>query len=111
MDGQCQKRRLKGTRAAKDLMIILAMAIVTFLASSYFDIFEKFVGISSRYEYLQLDEVIIVLAVLAFAMMLFSARRLRELTQDLWKRNQAEETLRRVTAPASSRPPAHAVKQ
>jgi PAS domain S-box-containing protein len=95
MDDQRLEGWLKGTRVVKDLIIIFAMAIAALTVSSYFDILENFAKISRRYQYLQTDEVIIVLAVLAFAMALFSARRLQEFKQDLLKRNRAEETLRR----------------
>jgi PAS domain S-box-containing protein len=95
MDDQRHKGCLKNTRAVKDLLIIFAVTIATFIVSAHFDILETFVQISHRYEYLRIDEVIIMFAVLAFAMILFSVRRLQELKQDLLKRKRAEETLRR----------------
>jgi hypothetical protein len=50
---------------------------------SHLDILEKFTNFFHRYKHLQLDEVIIVCATLAFVMMIFSMRRAHELQQDI----------------------------
>jgi signal transduction histidine kinase/CheY-like chemotaxis protein/HPt (histidine-containing phosphotransfer) domain-containing protein len=83
MDNQRRQSHLKGTRVVKDLLVISAISVLIFLISSYLDIFAKFTTFSQRYEYLQIDELIIVFVVLAFAMIIFSRRRVRELEQDI----------------------------
>jgi PAS domain S-box-containing protein len=95
MEKQRRESYLKSTRAARDLLIVLAISIAIFLLSLHIDILEKATHFSRRYEYLQLDEMIIVLAALAFAMIIFSARRVYELKQDIIARRRAEEALRR----------------
>jgi PAS domain S-box-containing protein len=95
MAHQRRKCRLIGTRAAQDLMIILVILAISFFASSYFDILQNLTKFVYRFEYLQLDKLVIVLLVLACAMIMFSARRLRELKQDILDRDRVEATLPR----------------
>jgi PAS domain S-box-containing protein len=95
MENQRRESHLKSTRAIKDLMIIAAISLTTFLISFHIDILEKFTQFSQRHEYLQLDEIIIVFVVLAFAMIIFSVRRVGELKQDIVERKRVEEALRR----------------
>jgi PAS domain S-box-containing protein len=94
MENQHKASHLSNIRAVKDLLIVSAISVAIFVISSHIDILEKFTTFSYRYEYLQLDEIIIVCALLAFAMMIFSVRRVHELQQDIVERRRAEEALR-----------------
>jgi PAS domain S-box-containing protein len=95
MDNQHAECHVNGARAVKDLISASVILIAIFFFSLYFDILENFTKFSHRYEPLQLDEIIIVLVALSFAMFIFSTRRLQELKQEILARNRAEETLRR----------------
>jgi PAS domain S-box-containing protein len=95
MENQRRDSHLKHTKAIKDLLIVSAISVAIFVIASHLNILEKFIHFSQRYEHLQLDEVIIVCAILAFVMMIFSVRRVHELQQDIGERKRAEEALRR----------------
>jgi PAS domain S-box-containing protein len=95
MENQCRESHLKTTRSVKDVMIVSGISIAIFVIASHIDILEKFTKFSHQYEYLQLDEMIIVFATLALAMIIFSVRRVHELQQDIIERTRAEEALRR----------------
>lgn len=78
------------------MIAILILAVLTFAIASYFDVFEEFVEWyeTSHSDEWQLDELIIVLVVLALAFAVFSLRRWRELSHHLRQRLLAEEELR-----------------
>src|SRR5687768_12058364 len=95
MDNQRMDSPLRGTRAVEDLLIVAAVSLAVFLIASYINILEKFAILSQRYEYLQLDEIIVVLVSLALAMTVFSVRRVRELKQEIVERKRVEEALQR----------------
>ena len=95
MHSQRRESSRKHPAAIKDLIVVSVLSVVAFLISVQINIFEKFTTFSHRHEYLQLDEIIIVCAALAFAMIVFAVRRVHELKQDILERSQAEESLRR----------------
>ena len=95
MHSQRRESYRKHPEAIKDLIIVLAISVVAFLISVQINMYEKFTTLSQRYEYLQLDELIVVCAILAFAMIVFAVRRVHELKQDILERSHAKEALRR----------------
>ncbi len=62
-----------------ELVVIAILAILVFVLAGRFDLLEKAVVLSYKYEKYELDELIAVGVFLAFAFVFFSYRRLREL--------------------------------
>jgi PAS domain S-box-containing protein len=84
----------KSTATFRDLVIISISAIFVFVLAAGFDAFEKFVGWSRTYEGLEIDEVVIAVVSLAFALGIFSLRRWRELSREAAEHRRAGEALR-----------------
>jgi hypothetical protein len=84
------------TKISKDLVLILIIAILTYLVAIYLDLFEQFVTWSRRYEDWQLDELFIVLMSLVVAFIIFSLRRSTELQREIIHRQQVEELLQQT---------------
>lgn len=72
---------LKKSNAFFDFFIIALGIIAIFLLAREHDLLEEAVRISHRYEYLELDEVIIVSIFLAIALAIYSIRRWLELSR------------------------------
>lgn len=84
------------TKISKDLVLILIIAILTYLVAVYLDIFEQFVTWSRLHEDWQLDELFIVLMSLVVAFIIFSLRRSTELQREIIHRQQVEELLQQT---------------
>ena len=94
MENRRRESYLTGNRAAKDLIIVSLILIAVFIIATYIDFLKTFILVSERYEYLQLDEMIVVFVVLAIAMIIFSVRRVVELKQYVIQRKRTEGALR-----------------
>jgi hypothetical protein len=66
-----------------ELLVILAGSIIVFILSAYYDLIEKVVIISHRYEHLQVDEFFTLTCFLSLALAVFSVRRWLELRKAL----------------------------
>jgi PAS domain S-box-containing protein len=86
------------TKAFRDLVIILIVAVSVCGLAVVFDLLEMFVEWSREYEAWQIDEIIIMLVVSAFALAIFSLRRWRELIQQIAERKRAEQALQQARA-------------
>ncbi len=87
---------MKGTRALKDIVIIITIAILVFILEFYFELFEFIKDWSGKYEELEraINEFIVLFVILLVAIVIFSLRRWRELRCEITMRKQAEEALR-----------------
>ncbi len=65
-------------RILKDLIIIIATLVVSFLLFSTFDVLELIVDFSQRHEEYEIDELLSTLVVLSICLLLFSWRRIKE---------------------------------
>ncbi len=75
--------RLKMSAASKDLIVLVSMGILLFVFASVFHVFERFAEFHQKYGVEPIDDLIIVLAVMAIAFAFFSLRRWRELQKAL----------------------------
>ena len=66
-----------------DAVLVLAITVVTFIVAGEYDILEKIVEVSHKYEHFELDEIITASVVLLICLLVFSARRLLELAKAL----------------------------
>jgi PAS domain S-box-containing protein len=76
-----------------ELVIVLSAGAAFYLVASTLDLFEWFADFSRRYEGWNLDEVVIAVVFLAFALGAFSFRRWREQTREVVLRRQTEAQL------------------
>ncbi len=85
------------TRAFRDLLVLLFVAGVALILTLKFNIAEVLHGWTRQHEnnFLQPDEVIVVLAITAFAFAIFALRRWRELRVEMTERTHAETALKR----------------
>src|SRR3990172_208987 len=85
----------KITRIFRDLIIFTIIAIFTFVLATVFifDAFEKLVELTRKYEIVEINELITLLAGLSFAFSIFSFLRWKELRHETIKRKQVEEEL------------------
>ena len=75
------KPREVNRQSQKDLVIILFVASLLFLLASTIHMFKRFAEWHQKHGIAPIDELIIVLAALAFAFAIFSWRRWRELQE------------------------------
>lgn len=85
-----RKASSPGSRAIKDLLVILLLALAVFLVSSRLDVFEWLVSAVHRYERYELDEVVVLCAILCFALATFAVRRWVESSREYAKRLESE---------------------
>jgi len=84
------------TRTVEDLVIISIISASVFVIAYIFNLFEIIVDLSRRHEDWNVDEFIVVLAILAFAFGVFSFRRWRELKVEVAEREHAERKIRKL---------------
>jgi signal transduction histidine kinase len=96
MRNDLEKEHVDKTRPFRDLVIISVIAVLVFAIAHVFNLFEIIAEFSRRYEEWNIDEFIIVLAILGFAFAIFSLRRWRELRQEMIERNQAEKEIKKL---------------
>lgn len=66
-----------------DAVLVLVITVLTFIVAGEYDILEKIVEMSHKYEHFELDEIITASVVLLICLLVFSARRLLELAKAL----------------------------
>ncbi len=81
-------------RAVKDALVISALALVTFVVTVWFDLFDNFLRFADAHSEYELHELILVFCVMGVAMIVFCFRRLKELSQQIKARRQAESDLK-----------------
>ena len=81
MDNRPREVRSQSRRAYKDLFIILIVGTLSFAFASTVHVFERFAGWRQKHGIAPIDELIIVLAVMAFTVAIFAWRRWRELQE------------------------------
>lgn len=88
------KELRKNSTAFRDSVIILISTIFMVIAALYYNMFEMFTKWSRAHENWNIDELIIVLAFLAFAFNIFSLRRWYELRFEIIRRIRVEEEIK-----------------
>jgi light-regulated signal transduction histidine kinase (bacteriophytochrome) len=83
-------------RAFRDLVIISVTAVLAFAIAYVFNLFEMIADLSRKHVGWNIDEFIIVLAILAFAFGIFSLRRWRELRDEIAERRRAEKEIKKL---------------
>lgn len=83
-------------RRLLEIGLILATAVLTFIASSRTELYERFHALLRRYEVIQADELVIVLLGLLAALAVFSFMRWREARTELGSRVTAQRALNRL---------------
>ena len=96
MGGRFTEDHGNRTRTFRDLLIISVIAVLVFAIANVFNLFEIIGELSRRHEEWNIDEFIIVLAILAFAFGIFSLRRWRELRDEINERKRAEKEIRKL---------------
>jgi hypothetical protein len=83
-----------------DLFIIAAILPVSFVFFGRFDILEKIVELSSKYENYEIDELVSTIIVLVFCLGVFSIRKWREMVQSkkivLQKNKKLEDAINEI---------------
>jgi two-component system sensor histidine kinase UhpB len=77
----------------RDIAVVVVATVGAALSAAYFDMSEAIVAWTRPWEHLQLDEVPVVLVVLAAALAWFAGRRYRESRAELQRREAAETRL------------------
>ncbi len=90
-------------RSVRDAVVIVAICIVTYLVAANFDLFGQTYEFTKRYDAYELDELIVVAAVLGILMVIYPLRRVQDLNREIQKRrnvekNSAEHALQLATA-------------
>jgi light-regulated signal transduction histidine kinase (bacteriophytochrome) len=78
------------------LVIISVTAVLAFAIAYVFNLFEMIADLSRKHVGWNIDEFIIVLAILAFAFGIFSLRRWRELRDEIAERRRAEKEIKKL---------------
>ena len=81
MDNRPREVRPQNRRAYKDLVIILMIGTLSFGFASTVHLFRRFAEWHQKHGIASIDELIIVLAIMAFAFAIFAWRRWRELQE------------------------------
>src|ERR1700682_304392 len=94
---QNQSGRSRHT-AKIELLIISLAGVAAFVASARLNLFERFAAWSAEHDNWQADEVATLLIVLALGACIFAWRRWSELSNEVGRRQEAEESLQRSQA-------------
>ncbi len=96
---QMQTRRGSPSRSMiRDLLIVVALALLSLVATSYFQLDEWLYARTRQWEMFQIDELPVTFIVLTLGLMWFSGRRHRQTRLELAAREQAEARLARALA-------------
>ena len=79
-------RRLRGSRATVDVVLIVGIAVVIVVLISLFDVFERFMEWSKGHEGWEIDKILLMIALLSVALAVFSWRRWRETLREMTQR-------------------------
>ncbi|MCB2225144.1 MAG: hypothetical protein KQH53_00585 [Desulfarculaceae bacterium] len=85
-----QNPKSPSSHPMRELLVILLIAGVVFWVSSRLDVFEWLVDTVHHYEDYELDEVVVLLAILSLAFGAFAVRRWRESSREYARRLEAE---------------------
>jgi light-regulated signal transduction histidine kinase (bacteriophytochrome) len=96
MRGRFTEDHGNGTRTFRDLVIISAIAVFAFVIANVFNLFEIIAELSRKHERWNIDELIVVLTILAFAFGIFSFRRWSELRDEIAERRAAEKEVKKL---------------
>lgn len=80
----------------RDLGLVLVVVAATYALSAYFNLAETLRRLTRPYEFLQLDELPVVMLAAALGLAWFAWRRYREARRELGQRRIAESTLART---------------
>ncbi|MBA4312542.1 MAG: hypothetical protein C0417_07920 [Chlorobiaceae bacterium] len=89
-------------KASKDLVIISIIAVIFFIFAVVFNFFEILEEWRKYGEHFQLNEIVLVLVILAFSFGIFSYRRWRELKNEIPKSEHAEAKIRLLALTVAS---------
>lgn len=96
MKGNLALENRSRARTFRDLVIISVTAVLAFAIAYVFNLFEVIADLSRKHVGWNIDEFIIVLAILAFAFGIFSLRRWRELKDEIAERRRAEKEIKKL---------------
>jgi light-regulated signal transduction histidine kinase (bacteriophytochrome) len=96
MKGNLALENRSRARTFRDLVIISVTAVLAFAIAYVFNLFEMIADLSRKHVGWNIDEFIIVLAILAFAFGIFSLRRWRELKDEIAERRRAEKEIKKL---------------
>ena len=96
MKGNLALENRSRARTFRDLVIISVTAVLAFAIAYVFNLFEMIADLSQKHVGWNIDEFIIVLAILAFAFGIFSLRRWRELKDEIAERRRAEKEIKKL---------------
>ena len=85
----------KKGKPSRDFLIVVGITVFTFLLSSTFDIYDKFIVVSRSWETLKIDELFPTVLFGAIALCWYSIRRQKELKHSLIERKQFEAALKK----------------
>ena len=85
-------------KAFRDLIIIFILAVLIFLFAASIDAFEALVEWSEKYEEFEIDEIFVLLNILAFAFGIFSILRWKELGGEITRRKHINGELQEAHA-------------
>ncbi|MDD5356175.1 MAG: hypothetical protein PHY56_06550 [Candidatus Omnitrophica bacterium] len=88
------------SRAVRDLVLLIAIAILTLILSYFFNLFSLIVKFLQKYpdKIIYVDEVITTLLILSIGLAVFAWRRWLELRKETAERIKKQEELLRITA-------------
>jgi len=88
------------SRAVRDLVLLIAIAILTLILSYFFNLFSLIVKFLQKYpdKIIYVDEVITTLLILSIGLAVFAWRRWLELRKETAERIKKQEELIRITA-------------
>ena len=87
---QTKRRR---TKAFSDLIVISIICVIVLIVAMLFDLCEKLIDFLLEQRAWRLDELLVVVIVLAFAFSIYSFRRWLELRQEIVRRQETEKSL------------------
>ncbi len=89
-------QKLPNSTAPRDAGIVILGAVIVFVISHYFDLLEKIIIFTNRYEQWELDELLIVTIFLALAIPFYLSRRWREVNKTHEELQQTHANLQKA---------------
>lgn len=80
----------------RDALIIGVLGLVTFILAAKFDVFERINAFAAAYEAWEIDELFLLSIILCLCGLIYTIRRLRELTAEIRARQAAELEAQRL---------------
>lgn len=85
---------IKNRKNFIDIVLLIGVGIILYILASFLDIFEAFHEFSIQHEHLNIDEIIVVLALLFFALLIILYRRWHVALKEVKHRIKIENELR-----------------